>query len=290
MRLTSANSFNNLTSSFNRAASLQSEENKNDQNSQTISVRDRKNRQSDILRIQRDKNEMKIREREDAMIQKIQDQIMNVIEADLDFDSRGRMVEYLESEIEHILTQRKTREEERLQLELKERKAEIEKERYEAEKARLEMNEKFRGIANQEDTEEALRREDIRNLVQISISLDSMSAFRQSRARMASEAGHLEAEIDNAPNGSANPNDFRNTQPTKLTKGIAGLDTSINLEIGKINDGVASWAANRNSIIINSDNDSVFNEKAKMDDIASNSSKLSQNQDMGIADSVDLYV
>jgi len=256
MLLSLANSFNNLTSSFNRAASVRTEENNQDR--QTISFKNRKERMSDLRRLQRDKNEAAIREREDVMMNRIKEKIVSISTSDLDFESRGNLIEALEFEIEQILTHRANREEERLQLELKERELEIEIERREAEKEREEMHAKLRSLGSDtQDSGAALRNEDIRNFVQISVSLESINALRQSRARMAVEAGHLEREINSEPNGNANLNDFRNTHLGKLKEGMVKIDAAIDSEIGKMNDNARSWSENRNQIVENADDESI---------------------------------
>ena len=234
-------------------------------------------RAADVRAARRDRVELKMREREDALIQRLQDRITDVKNSDMDFGARNEIVKSIMEEIEAILEKRVEREIERQRIEMEERKAEFEEHRRERE-------EKLRESAPRpENTEEALKREDMRNMLEISISKDSIRTFRQTRAGMEREASHLRQEIEGARPEHVNPNHFRNTHLEKLDRGIAGLSAAIDSEMGKINRTVRNWAENRNDIIQNS-----VNEPAEEKEPDINGSE--QIQDLNKPEGIDLSV
>lgn len=246
------------TIQFSQQGALHISGSENRQNGNIINSKNMSVRPSDVRKAHRDRNEMKIREREDILIQKTLDRIMDIKNSDMNFDKRNNIIKSLEEEIETILTQRTDREIERQKFEMKERQAELEKERRERE-------ERFKeSIPQPKNTEQALQREEIRSMVEISISLDSITTLKRSRARMKMEASNLTQEINGSPTGRANPNDFRNTHLEKLERGIAGLSADIDSELGKINNNTRNWAEFRVNVTQNHDNDSV--EEKETDD------------------------
>lgn len=184
---------------FNRTASSGRKKAENRQNRETINAEGHQLRQSDIRRMQRDQTELSIRERENALIQKMRDRIKDAITSGMEDNDKKSIIQSMLSEIEQIFIRRNEREIQRIKIEMEERKAEIEENRREAEKNRREMREKIREAAPEyKNTEEALQREDIYNMVQLSVSLDSINALKQTRARMASSSRHLENELNNS--------------------------------------------------------------------------------------------
>jgi hypothetical protein len=228
---------------------------------QVSSIKERK-------RLQAERLEMKLRETEDKLIQSYRERIAVIEESDMDSEEKDSNIKILNEMIKDILKQRSEREIEKLRREQEERQAEIEKEQREkADKIR-------KNAPKPKDTEEAILKEDIRNMVEVSISLDSINALKQTKPLLEAESFHLQKAIEFqddlvADSGVLHPvrdNDFQKTHLQTLEKGIAGIDGAINSKIGSLNNNIQNRADEKNEIILNSSNGTENKENEEIKD------------------------
>lgn len=201
-------------------------------------------------------NERKIRENEDKMIEELRKRIEDVQVSGMDKRLKDLKISALSDQIQGILEGRAQREQEAAQRQIEEQQAEMEKKQKERE-------EQQQSNGEEEDPEDALRREDIQGMVKLSVSHESMRALKHTRASMAAEAERLQQDIDNTYGfqqigldttvrvkaGYDTPNDFRNRHLTKLRRGIASIDTAVTSRTIRMSNDVSRWVERKQDII-----------------------------------------
>jgi len=225
-------------SSFNTAARLTNSANSSSRDEET----GKKIIESEELRER--KLELKIRKAEDKRLEYLREKILEVENSDLDYDTKKIKIASLTDQIKQIEELRAQREQDAFMRKMEKFEAEAEKRLREAEKNRPEEE--------SDDDSVTLSKDDIKGMVKLSVSLESLNKFKATKASMAAEATQLKQDINNSfgitkygavPDGHSKPDDFRNTQLKKLTKGIAGLDHTIASTIRKMNREVNEQAA-----------------------------------------------
>ena len=210
------------------------------------------NRQSRLQqRTAEREREMRIRERENEFIKKIKEQMAQVKDSEMDNDLKRLTLSSLEDQIRQIHEARAERE--RLAIEREAQRNQIEQE-----ERRREKEERARAkAAKHQDPEDAAERAKIRDMSLMSARVDKINSLSTTRARLKSEAGQLEQDIDNsrslsenaaeavrqrnATQGTIGPehvvswqtasSDFRQGHLENLNAGISGLDAAINTQV-----------------------------------------------------------
>ena len=213
------------------------------------------NRQSRLQqRTAEREREMRIRERENEFIKKINEQMAQVKDSDMDDDLKRLTLSTLEDQIRQIHEARAERE--RLAVEREAQRNQIEQE-----ERRREKEERARAkAAKHQDPEDAAERAKIRDMSLMSARMDNISSMSTTRARLTSEAEQLSQDIDNSrslaenaaeavrlrnarygttgpehvANWQTNSSDFRQGHLENLNAGIAGLDAAINAQVAAL--------------------------------------------------------
>ena len=203
-------------------------------------------------RLEDQKRELKIRQREDERIKELHEKIQVIKTSDdLSIDQRFRAIESIAFRIEQIHESRLKREQLANERELVRQQMLIDETTQM--KDRPEQDKVYK---DQEEAEEAQEREGIRSLTRLAAQKDTMSTLRSTRAQYNIEAGMLGRAIENDNRGSAkigrvpgastihdiifsvrsgfNSYDFRNNHLGQLREAIAGLDAAIQTGIANM--------------------------------------------------------
>jgi hypothetical protein len=206
------------------------------------SQRSERGRRNEEIRMAEAKREERMREIENAWIQRIREEMDRVKESDLPEEKMRIQLSVLGEQIGQIYTQRAEREQLAMEREMQRQQMENEERIREREEAAREQ-----AIARKtpEQLERAQEDMAIRSMTLIGIRMDTINAMSRTRATMSAEAQQLETAIDNSygpkqiglsttlwlPTGRETPNDFRNRHLQDLRSGIARLDASIMAQV-----------------------------------------------------------
>jgi len=207
------------------------------------------------LRLQEKRREMQLQEKENERIKLLTERMSEVKNSDMDWNLRQSVLESLTSQINQIYENRAEREVMAAEREMLRQKAVLE-ETTQMQERPTNANE----YQDPQEAEEAGERDMMKGLVRLSVTQDRITTLRQTRAKLAEEAGHISRAIHSENSnytliGSGageviiggqsglGPNDYRNQQLAKLNLGIARTDAAINQAISSMYRDSARWQA-----------------------------------------------
>ena len=200
-------------------------------------------------RLQDNKREMKIREREDKQLMKIHEKMAQVKNSDMNEGLKWSILDGLTDKITRIHEKRAERETLAAEREMARTKAlldEIMRPDEDNERSSLIRE----AQKTPEEAERANQRDMLMGMTRIAVSKDKLSTLKRTRADLAERAGHLERALRNDGKNPAKVgrgggevvisiqhglgNDFRGQELGKLREGIARTTAAINITIGSM--------------------------------------------------------
>ena len=203
------------------------------------------------MRLQEKKHEMQMRERENERIKLLAERMSEVKNSDMDLNLKRDVLDSLSNQIKQIYENRSQREQMAAEREMLRKKALLEEATQMRDLPRNNAN--VREDKDPQEAREAEERDMMKGLVRLAAQRDRIGTLRQTRAKLAEEAGHISRAIHSensnytlvgsganvettvaGQSGPSNPNDYKNQQLAKLNLGIARTDAAINQAVSSM--------------------------------------------------------